>query len=279
MKIGIFKGSHTLHLLVETEADCKAYQDIYMSLTSKKNVQSIFGFASQDFRKDFDNYLAHEGLTVAPETRVLALEMSLSGKSQISFIEMCGMSDKIMIDKYLSICRIVDEGKICRLNTKGGMCPITQEDFEDFEEVIDITGNGKILNSFLINGKIDVEDIIIKGTTIIIENSSKAEDKFLDWLSDLGITNPQIINNFKMRTVLWKDEDFFNILKEGINQGLKNICIETTGQDYRQIDSFNNLLATIFKLFPNLDLNLYLKTYNQKVKTSFNHPNLTVIHN
>lgn len=262
------------HLIIENTEDVNRYQDAYMPLTAEKNVNALFGFKSQNFRSSLSDYLAHEGINTAPETSLLAVKLALK-ETDTSIVDVCRMSDDIMIHKIMRIYKWIDEGYMVRINNKGGYCYIdTLQNYDSFFEPTD-----KQLATFINTGKVIDLDFEITKPTIVIENAQNVNDTFLNKIySYIPASEIQIINMFKARTIGFKDKDYIEIFSNGIKNGMRNICFQTTGQDFHNIQKLHFLLMGIVKMNPSINFKLYFDTYNDKVKKLFiSKDNLTTI--
>jgi hypothetical protein len=274
MKIGYYKDTDYLHLLLETNEDIEKYYDVWSNIEAEGNVGLLFGFKSQGFRKTLSDYLCHEDSYASSSKRLLAFRLD-SKQTDTSLIEACSISDKILIDKFLLMKKIRNNfNQIVRLNPSGGMCGIN--DLSDYENIIEIDdSNMKILTNYLINKTIEDNDLVINSRTIIIENSKTAEIFAKRLNKAYGFNNIQVLNFFKNRTYNYKDSDYIELLENGIKNGLENICIDTTGQDLRQLLMINNISRYLETT--NHKLNLYILTSNKEVeKILINSENLKI---
>lgn len=279
MKIGKYRDTEFQHLLIENMNDVELYSSVFQKVSAKENMGLLFGFKSQNFRRTITDYLDHEIDNASACQSAFAMALTLS-KEEIPIIKVCQMSDDLIFGKIKQMIKFATNGLVSRVNLKGGFCSITTEEVEnDYQDyvVIDDT-NLKMLTNFILNKDLNGEDMAITKETIVIENARKIWKQYEEKLDKLGLTDRQVLANFKKHTILFSDDDFFMMLLKGIKNGLKNICISTTGQDLHQVNKFTPLFNKLLEVMPEVKLNMYLDTWNKEVIEIFSRlKNLNVI--
>lgn len=263
---------------LETVEDVDKYRAVNEQVKSRQAVGFWFGFKSQTFRKEPLNYAVHEENTNTIGL-VLATKMNFS-ESPISIIDFCTMSDDIINGMHESMYRLVNQGNMIRINKRGGYCPI--DSFDEYQEVLPM--NEQEMYNFLICGEVNM-DFFINSNTIVIENDNYLPERLINSfhkLTNIPKDNMQIITSFKMKTILFKDEDFIKFFNDGIqNHNLKNIVFETTAQDSRQVDGIKKVFEYLMLKYPNKTLNIYVKTYESQkelFQTKLKNINIIFLH-
>lgn len=270
LKDGDDKYEYT-HLIIETYEDLNNYAKFYSDITAEKNINALFGFKSQNFRKSFSDYLQHEYLSSSPEIRLLAMKLNYK-ETRTSLVEYCEMSDGIMNQKLQGMLKGLQSDRMVRINNSGGYCYIDNTD--NYEILIEPTD--KQLSTFINTGKIEDHEYRINSRTVIIENDDKddLESNFLSKLyKKVDRNNLQILDRFKLRTNGFKDEDFLKLFQDGIDRGLRNICFQTTGQDYHNLQKLYALYLKLVELNPATKINIYFHSHDYKTKKLFTHKN------
>ncbi len=262
-------------LILENSDDVLKFSEPYVQITAQKNIDAWFGFRSQNYRTKFNDYLVHEGINVAPETTLLAMRLMVK-ETDTSIIELCEMSDKIIYDKINLLHRSLELGKYVRVNSKGGLCPInTLDDLDSFEE---LENDSEIVNFIQYRTFKNKEALEIKESSVIIENDKRIDESFIKELKKYEIEKFSSLTEFKTRTLLFKDKDYLELFQKGIENGLRNICFETTGQDQHSLIKMNILLKTLLKMNADKKFKLFISTYNKTTKDIFqSKDNLEVI--
>lgn len=277
MKIGILKnrnrfghigGNSTYtHLIIENSDDVLIYNDILSKRNADANVNLWFGFKSQNFRQTISDYMVHEMPNTHTETKVLAYKLNYKD-TDTSITEYCQMSDNIVSDKCSRILDHINNGKIVRINDVGGYCYI--DDMSDYDVLFEPTVE-QVIN-FIHFRTLQKEKYEINKETVIIENDKNIYNKFIE---HLPFNDFNELTDFKNTIRIYTEQEIVELFVNGIKNGLKNICFETTGQDLHQIRKMCLLLDKVVEL-TNVKLNLYIRTYSKQVLKIFK--NYNVIH-
>lgn len=279
MKIGLLKNRNQFghipredqdtynytHLIIENSNDVLLYNDILAHKNANDNTELWFGFKSQNFRNTISDYMIHE-TKPTPESKLLAFKLDHK-ETDTSLLEYCEMSDNIVSDKCASILKYINQGKTVRINKMGGYCFIDDNDINNYDELFEPTVQE--LNNFIYFGELKKDKIKITKSSVIIENGTYVSDSFKEKLKDLGIDECDELLDFKRNIRIYTDEDIVKIFVDGVKNGLKNICFETTGQDLHQVRKMKELLDNVVKL-TKTDITLYIESYNKKVFDIFN---------
>lgn len=257
------------HLIIENLDDLVLYNEPYKEINSEKNVNALMGFKSQTFRSTFGDYLAHEQPSASPVSKLMGFKLALK-ETDTSIQEFCQMSDDIMSNKLVSMYKYLDKGLLIRINNSGGYCSI--DEIEWYDELFEPTN--KQLISFINTGKVETDALVINNRTVVIENSENISKEFTNDIKNQGVFNPQILNNFKLKTGLLKDEEIFKIFQDGINRGMRRICFETTGQDFHNISKLFRIFTALKEANPKTTLKLIAKTNDNRTKELFKNENI-----
>lgn len=250
------------NLFIENIKDLNLYAKYYLDISSEKVVNNYMGYKSQEFRKGFGNYVAHESEYASPESKLLGVKLEFK-EYDTSFIEFSQMSDDIMFSKIKTMGSILSEYDVVRVNNKGGYCSVTKEEMESYDALIDPTE--KQIANFINVGEFNVEEIEINNKTVVIENSRNISSALRKAL-DNKFRNYQVIGLFKAKLIGMEDKYIHDIFLDGYNNGMRNICFETTGQDQHQMKKMAYLYETLKSYCP--DLKLYIKA-GKKTKERF----------
>ena len=263
-------GKTYFSLIIENLSDLEKYSEYYLPIVAKQNINALIGFKSQSFRSDFNNYLVHESNNVPIETKYVGLKLYFK-ETHTSLIEFCEMSDNLMIRKISDINGLINRGYIIRINSGGTYC--TENDLSVFDEIIEI--DELSVKMFIQTGKHDYEKLYIKSRTIIIENDIEVDSKFMSNIHCLlGRHNIEILNNFKNRCLYFTEQDFIELIETGFGNGLKNICFQTTGQDFNNLKKLQKILYSTIKK----PVNIYISSDNEIVFENFKNTDMITIH-
>ncbi len=250
------------HLLIEDYDSLRIYAEHFAKISSEKTVNAWMGFQSQDFRRNFNNYLIHEEQTSCGITKAVGFKIAWKN-TNTSIEEYCEITDSLILKKLTNIKENLDKGKTVRVNSMGGYCTVWEED--NYEYYIEIDENQ--LATFINTGDIVDTTLVIKSETIIVENSPECYSVYEKTINDrFGSDNVQVLNNFKLRSTGMKDDDYINLITNGLKSGLKNICFETTGQDFFHLKKMHKLLS---KVKENADICIYYTSSNPKILEMF----------
>lgn len=274
MKIGILKGRNRfghknkggtdtyIHLLVETLEDVNAYYSILNERNAKENIDLYLGFKSQSFRKDIGDYAVHEAKT-KPETRALLMQLYFK-ETKTSLVEYCQMSDNVVSRKILSFIEYIEKGKVIRVNHNGGYCFV--DGSEDYDELFEPTTEQ--LESFIRKGDLDKPEINLTKEVLVVENSGYLSSNFEELLKVKNFVDYDTIFNLKETLRFLTDDEIVKVFVKAVNNGLKIICFETTGQDLHQLKKMEILLTRV-KYITEKDISLLIKTYRTSVTDIF----------
>lgn len=250
------------HLLIENHDDLLMYAKHFSNISSEKSVNALMGFKSQNFRRSILGYLSHESPSACAITKTIAFKLDVKN-TDTSIIDYCEMVDSLILRKINSIQKYLNDGKIVRVNQSGGYCPLLESDI--YEYYIDI--NDKELSTFINTGDIEDSTLVINNETVVIENSKNCWGEYINVINKkFGEKNVQILNSFKIRSIGMKDEDYFNLISNGVKKGLKNICFETTGQDMYHLKKMYFLLLNIKEKY---NINIFYTSNFNSVKELF----------
>ena len=255
-------------LLLESVKDLDAYAGYNTPIKAKQAVGAWMGFKSQDFKKDFGDWVQHEESTNSI-ARVLALQANLKG-SPTSIVDYCTNSDHLINGIHNAMHRMLLENYIVRVNSRGGYCSITESDLDEFIFVEDI--NEIQMTNFLLNGHHN-ESLRINKKIIVIENDNYIPKQLINdfcVLTNVEQSDVQPITGFKLKTILYKPVDYFNLFNEGIKNGLTTILVETTGQDAKQVESLKGVLNKVISQYKDVILTIYIRTYQKDLYVSDN---------
>lgn len=247
-------------LCLENKEDLKLYHEIDLNIKSKQAVGFWMGLKSQpdNFKRNAIGYLAHENrCNQNGMASIMALKLE-SKQGETSIIEYCQEADNIIGRVHSSQLSLINSGNMIRINESGGYCPInTLEEYSSIEDINEHEMHNWILYKD-IKSKFE-----ISSETIVIENDSRIPKKLIEKYCNENNENPdniQVITSFKMKSILFKPEDFINFFSDGIkNHNLKNIVIETTAQDRSQVKSIKDVFEYIMtKIHPDKHLNIHL---------------------
>jgi hypothetical protein len=252
------------HLLLETPEDVLAYNKILANRNAQTNTDLWFGFKGQNFRQTISDYMIHEATNISPETIVLGIKLQYK-QTDTSLMEYCEMSDNIVSDKCQRILNHINNGHIVRINHKGGYCYINEKDYNDYDTIIENVTEEQLI-SFIYFGKLENKKYTITNPTVIIENDNSVAECFTNRLI-LQDIDPNLIDkltNFKNTIRTYTDEEIVKLFVDGINNGLKNICFETSGQDLHQIRKMCILLEKVVAL-TKVEIKLYISCGHEDV--------------
>ncbi len=250
------------NLFIENIKDLNLYAKYYLDISSEKVVNNYMGYRSQEFRQGFGNYVAHESDYASPESKLLGVKLEFK-EDDTSFLEFSQMSDDIMFSKIKTMGSLLGKYDVVRVNNKGGYCNVTKEEMESYDALIDPTE--KQIANFINVGEFNVEEIEIDNKTVVIENSRNISSALRKAL-DNKFSNYQVIGLFKAKLIGMEDKDIMEIFLDGYNNGMRNVCFETTGQDQHQMKKMAYLYETLKNYCP--DLKLYIKA-GKKTKERF----------
>ncbi len=255
------KGNVYSFLFLENMQDVLFYQSINEQIKSRQSVNFWIGFKSQTFRPDIVNFAAHEAESDNAISRFMAAELAWRGTST-SLIDYCGIADNIINEIHAMMKKFILNGQLVRVQKNGGYCPIKSEDYAEYDSIVEI--NEQEMYNFLLNGDIQSE-FKITSKTILIENDSYIPHRLVENFCDLTATDKndiQLITSFKLKTILFKDSDYFNFFNSGIKDyGLTNIVLQTTAQDGRQISGIKKVMEALMSKHKDKVLNIYVQTY------------------
>lgn len=255
-----YRDKKYLFICLENKQDADVYSKVNAEIKSHQAVNFWMGFKSQTFHASPSDYYAHEEPADNIMGAALSLKMSLAQKP-VSIIDYCNDSDSIINYMNSRIYQYLNRGDMVRINSAGGYCPI--QSLEEYETISDIS-EMEMFNLLL--HKDITYTFEITGNSLVIENDKHIpNDLILSFCKKSGFKESeiQIFNSFKHRTVLFKDNDFIRLFKNGVKQGLVNICFETTGQDVPQINKLKTVLEYVMTLFPNKTLTVWCKLYEK----------------
>ncbi len=257
-------------LLIESIEDLNTYILHDSVIRSKQAADFWIAFKTQTYRTNIADYYQHE-----KECRNTAIQCMLAVdiniKAQLtnqvtSLIEYCSKADKFLADKYSAMLRFLNNGQVVRTNHLGGFCPYEDGMFE-IDEMVDVDSEEQV-KSFILDGRLDISMKINK-KTIVIENSDNIPESLIETfqkISNIKKEDIQVFNTFKLKTILWKEKEFFNFFKKGLEDGLENIVFESSFQDLQQFKKLKTLLEAIMSTTSS-NLNVYIKMWsNLKIK-------------
>jgi hypothetical protein len=210
---------------------------------------------------------------------LMALKLE-SKQGETSIIEYCSESDNIINRVHSSQLSLINSGNMIRINESGGYCPInTLEEYSSIEDINEIEMQNWILF------KDTKSKFEISSETIVLENDSYAPKRLIEKYCKENNENPdniQVITSFKMKSILFKPEDYIKFFSDGIkNHNLKNIIIETTAQDMSQVKSIKDVFEYVMsKMHPDKHLNVYVMLHcneNDMFSTKVNNITLKFI--
>ena len=276
-----FIGDRYSFLFLETLEDLHNYEAISMQILSRQSVGFWMGFKSQPktfYRSPMD-YACHEVESDNAMAFIMPIYMELSGKSEVSIVDYCNQSDKILDSIHNNMVHHILNGKVIRAQKNGGYCPISDTEYDEYMSVEDI--NEQEMYNFLLHGDIRSE-FKISSETIVIENGKHIPNTIISKFHELtGIAKDQmqVITSFKKKAILFSDKDYVRFFNDGIvNFGLKNIVFETTSQDSRQISNVKKVIEHIMTKHTDKAINVYVMTrYPDAFTTNLPNVNITFI--
>lgn len=255
-----FKDKVYSFLCIENKEELRLYHEIDSKIKSKQAVGFWMGLKSQpdNFKRNALGYLAHENrCNQNGMATLMALKLE-SKQGETSIIEYCSESDNIINRVHSSQLSLINSGNMIRINESGGYCPInTLEEYSSIEDINEIEMQNWILF------KDTKSKFEISSETIVLENDSYAPKRLIEKYCKENNENPdniQVITSFKMKSILFKPEDYIKFFSDGIkNHNLKNIIIETTAQDMSQVKSIKDVFEYVMsKMHPDKHLNVYV---------------------
>lgn len=269
-------------LCLENKEDLKLYHEIDLNIKSKQAVGFWMGLKSQpdNFKRNAIGYLAHENrCNQNGMASIMALKLE-SKQGETSIIEYCQEADNIIGRVHSSQLSLINSGNMIRINESGGYCPInTLEEYYSIEDI-----NEQEMHNWILYKDIKSK-FEISSETIVIENDSRIPKKLIEKYCKENNENPdniQVITSFKMKSILFKPEDYIKFFSDGIkNHNLKNIVIETTAQDMSQVKSIKDVFEYVMsKMHPDKHLNIYVMLHcdeNDMFSTKVNNITLKFI--
>lgn len=262
-------------LVIENTNDLEIFSNANAFIKAKQSINFWMGFKQEKYYNTPYGYVAHQVEAANTMASVMATKLTFSDKP-VSITDYCNFSDKVINDIHHSMLKMLCNGFDVRVNQSTGFCPISTDELSGYDEVKSITDQEAV--SFLLNnGDINYK-FEINSSNLIIENDKYAPDSLVKLLEGKDY---QLISLFKQRTIMFKPIDFFNLFKDGINNGLRSIYFATTGQDISQIQKLTQVLEQVMKALPNAQLNIYAKLYSsekqQSIKTELNNIHIRFI--
>jgi hypothetical protein len=252
MKYFVSKTSEGIfpQLLIETLKDLNTFIIFDSVIRSKQAVSFWMGFKSQKYRTELGDYYNHE--KECKNTAIQALIAITIGlkESTTSLIEYCNTADKLLANKYEGMMKYLSQGKTIRTNHFGGYSPY-EEGMYPANEMIDVSEEEQV-KSFILNGQLNIP-MSINSKAIVIENSDWEPEsliKSFKKLKNLTDDDIQVFNTFKLKTILWKEEDYIKFFKNGIENGLEYIAFESSFQDMPQFRKLKNLMEALMAKSP-----------------------------
>ncbi len=236
-------------LLIETIKDLNTFIIFDSLIRSKQAISFWMGFKTQNYRKNLGDYYCHE-----KECRNTAIQAVLATKfdleiyikeKTVSLIEYCNGADNILADKYQGMLGMIQNGDIVRTNHYGGYSPYDKDMF-DVVKIFDVTDDEQVKN-FIINGELNIP-MTINSKAIVIENSDWEPESVITTfkkLKKLSDNDIQIFKTFKLKTILWKEEDYIKFFKKGLENGLEYIAFESSFQDMPQFRKLKSLMEAL----------------------------------
>jgi len=228
---------------IDTLEEAEIYREVSSKIMSKQAINLWTEFKSQKFYGDMNGFLAHCPECRAPIKSLLSIKMMLS-ETEVSLIDFCKMADEIISKTNDSVRSLINRGKTVLLNSKFTMCMVTDD--SEYEFISDINKE-QMINFFLhrdINYKLQIDkpNVFIRNSNYISKNGVQ---EFCDMVG-VNENDIQFIDDFKRRTLLFREEDFVQFFSEGI-ANLKTIFVRLYDYDYFQIIDIKNSLTTVLE--------------------------------
>lgn len=260
-------------LILENYSDLEMWANLNTQIRAKQAINFWMGFKSQTFRQTPVDYCAHEDNQNMMGV-ILGTKMTFTPEPT-SLVKYCTNSDDIIHQMHTYALKYIRTGKLVRINTMGGMCPI--DDLDEYTTIKEINELG-LLNFMLHKDPDYIMDIT--GKTVVLENVEHTPEKLMKELTTtfkIPNTEIQFIGNFKQRTILYKEMDFYILFKNAIENGLRNISFDTSAQDMKQITGLKTILEKIMSQ-QEFVLNIYVSCANWlKEKLTTNSENIKII--
>ncbi len=246
------------YICIENEHDAQVFAQYNSLIKSRQSVNFWMGFKSQSYRNNMVDYQQHDGERDNIMANVMATRCNLS-ETEVSMLDYCNLSDKIIEDMNRQVLKFIHEGRLVRIADTGGYCPI--DDLKEYDNALDI--NEEEALNFMLHKSIDFNFEITK-PTIVIENAPRIPKELIEEFCVKTNTDKesiQVFNSFKQRTILFQIVDYKTLFENGIKNGLKNIVVETSAQDVKQLDNMKYILQSVMFKFPEKTLNVYINVF------------------
>ena len=255
-------------------------------LESKQDVINYFNLISNKISKDsFEfwikakkgndpttlTYISHQRLpnNLTHEIAYQYILSKVEQNNEITFFDYCNNMSSVYAQKYKNMLSIINDNNPVIINEAGGYCPL-DDFFKSTEEICSpdiktiksyLSGEHKIFNE---------KNISINENTIVIENDSIISIELLTLIQCLNVNNYYILNEFELKTLGYNKNDYFKMFDNAINNGLKEIILETTLIKKTQFENLKSIVESVLIKNPEKKLKVHIlrNGFDHQIKTT-----------
>ena len=254
-------------LVLESKQDVIKYFNLISNKISKDSFE--FWIKAKKGNNPTLTYISHQKL---PNnlTHQIAYQYILSKvakNNEITFLDYCKNINSVYIQKYKNMVSIIGDGNPVIVNENGGYCPL-----DDFFKSIEEISNPdlKTIKSYLSGDYLNKKILSISENIIVIENDSIISIELLNLIQSLGIKNYYVLNNFELKTFNYNKNDYFKMFENAINNGLKEIFLETTLIKKTQFENLKSIIESVLikNSEKNLKVHILRNEFDYQIKTN-----------